>query len=849
MPENTEKNRPLRWGARRNRTTRPSVIWADRAANWGIRLGGISVTVMFAAIVLFLGWTTLPLFKGPSIDKTGNVKIAPVSDIAGLGLDEELSMLWTVDAMSNMTVSNVKTGDVISKAKLAEFPITAFCVNQNDVAFGGEKGAVRMGRIREDAQYWDEMQLDPERTVVKTPAGQYRASKMVGEMTDPIVVGDKTIKLLDYQRDEGVRRLAAIDEAGKLTLTIVTSRKNMMTGAERLSTETHDLPRSSRRSDMPLVVALGLNGRGLYLIHADGWMVRYVLDDLEKPIIAEECPLIYSGKITTAKMLLGQTTLIVGDSTGKIGGWFAAPGRENPGADGLKMVLAHEFQMRGAVADIALSSRDRQFLALSAAGDLALCHMTSGVMEKVISAPQAVKCALSPKINGLVAMDAKSDLSVYSLDNPYADGNLSQLFGKLHYEGYPKPAYVYQSSAGTQDAEMKLSLIPLIFGTFKATLYAMLFAAPLAILAAIHTSEFMSPGIRSFVKPTIELMASLPSVVLGFIGALVLAPMVEHSAFQTLMFFVAIPAGLVMMGMGWQLLPPRTTLACPAWLKFVLMTLGTVIAAWVSWIAAPAIEWAIFKVVGKSPSFKDWLANSPGSDGTPGWAIILLPLFAVGLTMGWNLWIRPRLSVYQNQHRRLALGIVELSRFIGIALVAVVLSLLIGKGCSVLFDPRGPVYGAYVQRNSFLVGLMMGFAIIPIIYTVSEDALNGVPATLRSASMGAGATPWQTALRVVLPVAMSGIFSACMIGFGRSAGETMIVLMLSGRTPILDFNPFNGLSALSANIATEMPEAAKGSTHYRVLFVSTMVLFVLTFAVNTAAEIVRARFRKRAYQL
>ncbi|MGO9108877.1 MAG: hypothetical protein ACLP9L_06555, partial [Thermoguttaceae bacterium] len=124
-----------------------------------------------------------------------------------------------------------------------------------------------------------------------------------------------------------------------------------------------------------------------------------------------------------------------------------------------------------------------------------------------------------------------------------------------------------------------------------------------------------------------------------------------------------------------------------------------------------------------------------------------------------------------------------------------------------------------------------------------------MPDSLRAAALGAGATPWQSAMRVVLPVAASGIFSACMIGLGRAAGETMIVLMASGRTPIIDFNIFNGLSALSANIATELPEAPVNSTHYRVLFMSALVLFGLTFVVNTAAEAIRIRFRNRTAQL
>src|SRR5690606_10033417 len=124
-------------------------------------------------------------------------------------------------------------------------------------------------------------------------------------------------------------------------------------------------------------------------------------------------------------------------------------------------------------------------------------------------------------------------------------------------------------------------------------------------------------------------------------------------------------------------------------------------------------------------------------------------------------------------------------------------------------------FGTYDQRNALVVGFVMGFAIIPIIYTIAEDALASVPDHLRAASLGAGATPWQTAMRVVVPAATSGLFSACMVGLGRAVGETMIVLMAAGNTPVLDWNAFNGFRSLSANIATELPEAVRDSTHYR----------------------------------
>ncbi|NBT13968.1 MAG: ABC transporter permease subunit, partial [Planctomycetia bacterium] len=164
-------------------------------------------------------------------------------------------------------------------------------------------------------------------------------------------------------------------------------------------------------------------------------------------------------------------------------------------------------------------------------------------------------------------------------------------------------------------------------------------------------------------------------------------------------------------------------------------------------------------------------------------------------------------------------------------------------------DTRGGLFGTYVQRNAIVVAIGMSFAIIPLVFTIADDALSSVPDHLRSASLGAGATPWQTAVRVIVPAAASGLFSAVMIGLGRAVGETMIVLMAAGNTPLIDWNAFNGFQTLSAAIATELPEAARGSSHYRVLFLAALVLFAMTFVVNTAAEAVRQRFRKRAHEL
>ena len=152
---------------------------------------------------------------------------------------------------------------------------------------------------------------------------------------------------------------------------------------------------------------------------------------------------------------------------------------------------------------------------------------------------------------------------------------------------------------------------------------------------------------------------------------------------------------------------------------------------------------------------------------------------------------------------------------------------------------------SYDSRNCLVVGFVMGFAVIPIIFTIAEDALSNVPQSLISGSLALGASRWQTVWSVVIPTAISGIVSAVMIGFGRAIGETMIVVMATGNTAVMEFNPFSGMRTLSANIAVELPEAAAGHTHFRALFLGACCLFLLTFVINTLAEVLRQRLRER----
>ncbi len=307
-------------------------------------------------------------------------------------------------------------------------------------------------------------------------------------------------------------------------------------------------------------------------------------------------------------------------------------------------------------------------------------------------------------------------------------------------------------------------LQPLAWGTLKAAFWALLFAVPLALGAAIHSALYMPPRLRSRLKPTLELMEAMPGVVVGFVAGLVLAPWVDRHLAGALALLIGLPAGMLLAGLAWMRLPPA------------------------------------------------WRRRFP-----LGWAgLWLMPWLA--LLVGAALWLSPWLE-----------------------------AMLFGG------DLRGWLevhFGLGVSsRNALIVGLAMGFAVIPGIYALAEDALSGVPSNLGEGAQALGATRWQSLWKVVLPAAAPGVLSAVMIGAGRAVGETMIVLMASGNTALMTLNPLEGMRSMAATIAIELPEAVPGGVHYRLLFLVALALFVFTFLVNTLAELVHARLRSRYRRL
>ena len=157
------------------------------------------------------------------------------------------------------------------------------------------------------------------------------------------------------------------------------------------------------------------------------------------------------------------------------------------------------------------------------------------------------------------------------------------------------------------------------------------------------------------------------------------------------------------------------------------------------------------------------------------------------------------------------------------------------------------LFGWQIRLNAINAGLALGFAVIPAIYSLAEDAINAVPKSFREAALGLGATPWQSATKVVLPAALPGVSAAVLFGMGRAVGETMVVLMAAGNAPLFSFNPLESTRTMTATIAAELGEVVFGSGHYHALFFIGLVLFAVTFAINLASHALFEKLMTRLY--
>jgi phosphate transport system permease protein len=730
-----------------------NVLWRrifDRLAQAVITMGGIAVILSIIGIFIFLVKEVTPLFFYPQGTQTNHFAgppppgALPQSSLVGMDEYQEIIYQLTAESDHQIRFFNARSGAPMLHdlpSGLAKTHITSIARavgSGNQFAFGTDDGRIIPVTIEFVASFAEGARYIVPTVTLGSPV-QLTPTK-------------EHITRLAYQPTERGPLAVALTEHGRLWYA---------------ATPFATAPVALTGHGAEPVTALIFDSRGetLSIGTAGGNLYHYNVREGTQPSLTETISVAPAGtSVTALSYLIGDRSLAIGTSAGDVSVWM--PVRQAQESSTTRFRLIRQFEAHPSpVTGISPSLRDKGFITGDTQGNLFVHYSTSAqTLLKLSGNHQAIHAlTFSPKADGAVALTEQGELLTYAIHNSHPETTLATLFKPVWYEGYEGPEHVWQSSSGADDFEAKFGLLPLIFGTLKGTLYAMLVAVPLALLGAIYTSMFMHPNLRAKIKPTIEMMAALPTVILGFLAGLWLAPILERIFPAMVAMTVAVPVSVAVTAILWQYLPATIIRRLrPGMETFVLIPV-IIGAVWICLGLNQAIESFLF-----GADYKTWFATH------------------------WGL--------------------------------------------------------RYDQRNALVVGFAMGFAIVPIIFSISEEALSNVPRHLIAGSLALGATRWQTLVKLVLISASPGIFSALMIGFGRAIGETMIVLMATGNTPIMDWSLFNGFRTLSANIAVEIPEAPHGGTLYRILFLAAVLLFVFTFLINTLAEVIRQRLRTKYSQ-
>lgn len=726
----------------------------DRLARFAVTIGGISVIVAILLLFVYLLYEVLPLFRGASARVVAQypVPAAVVGQTIAYAMDEygEVGVRYT--DRGNVVFFNTADGAVMQQQAL---PIpTGVSVTAVGTGLPG-RGLVALGLSNGQAvlvqHVFHVSYPNDVRTI--TPGLEFP----LGNAPIDLLNVDGPVQAIAVRRSE--QQVTLVGWRPEQPLTLVRYAKS-----ESVLDEDEGPQRTEATANLPFDAAPFLlvdeTQSSVYAANRSGHLAILDTSDINRITVVQQLKLTApTAELTALALLNGDISLLVADSAGNLSQWFKV--RDPQGNLPLQQIRTFA-PLERPIQLLASEAARKGFVATDALGNLGIYHATADrrVLQQRLSNEPIRAVALSPRADRLLGEMADGRLGNYSIDNKHPEVSFSALWDKVWYESYPAPDFVWQSTGATNDFEPKLSLTPLVFGTIKGAFYAMLLAIPVAIMGAIYTAYFMSSALRQVAKPVIEIMGAVPTVILGFVAGLWLAPLFEANLPGVFSCFLIVPIGVLVLAYVWQRLPLRISAKfADGWQPVLLMPVLAMLI-WLSFTLSPSVEAGFF-----SGDMRGWLTNDMGL--------------------------------------------------------------------------------AFDQRNALVVGFAMGFAVIPPIFSISEDAIFGVPKHLTQGSLALGATPWQTLSRVVLLTASPGIFSAVMIGFGRAVGETMIVLMATGNAAVMDFSIFQGMRTLAANIAIEMPESEVSSTHFRVLFLAAFTLFVLTFAFNTMAELVRQRLRKK----
>ena len=735
----------------------------DRVTAGIIPLGGIGVIVTLLLLFVFLVHEVAPLFLPAGIALQGEFVLADGADgqTLHLAIEEQATLGLRLSDNGTATFFRLPDGALIHTETLpvpAADTISSFATaagSSDLLALGLTSGKVL---LLTDEYRSGFSGADNQRTV--TPRLHYPLG------AEPIALGDGASLLrLALARRDHVLVLAALDASQRIHLLRASRQRNLMAAFDTADEAAYTLQFASLPAPLAGVRQILIDGdlRRLLVLSAGGQLTAFAMDQVFAGTAtgsALALPPAATGA-TLTEWLAGGLSLLLTDAGGSVHQFFftdASPASPP--------VLVRSFRAATQpVTMLAAEQRRKNFFSMDQQGWLRAFNTTANRETFSARVAEAAPLAMTvaPRGNRLLLETAPGRFSLWRIDNPHPEVSWSALWNEVWYEGYAVPDHIWQSSGTDNAFEPKYSLLPLSFGTLKAALYAMLLAAPLAVCGAIHTGYFMAAPLRRKVKPAIELMEALPTVVLGFLAGLWLAPLLEQHLLGAGITLLLLPLSILLTSLGWYLLPKPVRHSLPEGWEAVLLIPVVLGNGWLAFSVAGPLEAAWF-----GGDLRGWLDTE--------------------------------------------LGI------------------------------------SYHQRNALVVGFAMGFAVIPTVFSIAEDAIFTVPRHLPYGSLALGATPWQSLYHVVLPAASPGIFSALMIGLGRAVGETMIVLMATGNTPIMDFDPLTGMRTLAANIAIEIPESAVDSSHYRILLLTALVLFLFTFLINSIAEVVRQRLRHR-YEL
>lgn len=748
---------------------------ADAVARVLITLGGVAVIGSVIAVIVLLTSVVFPLFAGTGsevrVESSLPKEVSP-ADVLGVGVDlviigqgrhEDALTSYALSSDGTFHFFDFPPPEKAGSRKYDPRDYRPVLLKEEKVAAPGGSGDETVEAVyRANGSEYTLLWSNGAASVIEVPAEarfdelgrrsvDYRLRELVAVEAQP---GPKPVRAVARASEDGPTMCAILYPDNRIAVVRETAVEGVFGRVEK-KTE-----RTAIDSGIPgRVTAMTVNRKGdtLFVGTENGRLARWKFSRPGVRPLHETVELPGGAAVTSMAMVFGDVSLAVGDAGGNVTTWFPVRTEEGK-AENLSLI--HTLpQHAGPVLDILPSQRNKSILSLDEGGAIFLDYMTSGrhLLTLAGDGPLA-HVGYSPRGNATVALEPDGGLRVWQIDSPHPEISWGTLFGKVWYDNHNQPKYMWQSS-GTD--EPKFSLVPVIFGTLKATLYAMFFAVPLALAAAMYVSHFTTPGFKRAIKPVVEVMAAVPTVVVGFLILLWAGPLVGRWVVGVFASLLTIPITFVLFMVFWQYV---RRFDCAKWVE-------------------------------NGYEF-----------------LVLLPVVAIGAAVG--IWLSVPLE-----------------------------SLLFGGDFRQwLFDTMGTRYD---QLNSMVVAFGLGFAVIPIIFSISEDSLSDIPRSLTAASLALGASRWQTVWRVILPSASPGIFAAVMIGFGRAVGETMIVFMATGNTPILDWSPFNGFRTLSANIAVEISEAPRDGTLYRVLFLCAVILFLMTFVLNTVAELVRVRLRKK----